>query len=62
MEHIEGLFVDIRYTQKVGYLLELETKVPKDFTIKENVPTTCEIFGYLRKPWFQALVDTASRS
>ena len=39
MEHIEGLFVDIRYTQKVGYLLELETKVPEDFTIKENVPT-----------------------
>ena len=39
MEHIEGLFVDIRYTQKVGYLLELETKVPKDFMIKENVPT-----------------------
>ena len=39
MEHIEGLFVDIRYTQKVGYLLELETKVPKYFTVKENAPT-----------------------
>ena len=30
MEHIEGLFVDIRYAQRVGYLLELETKVPED--------------------------------
>ena len=39
MEHIEGLFVDIRYAQKVGYLRELETKVLEDFTIKEKAPT-----------------------
>ena len=39
MEHIEGLFVDIRYAQKVGYLRELETKVHEDFTIKEKAPT-----------------------